>query len=196
MHLQKHRPVQRLHGFTIVELLIVIVVIAILAAITIVAYNGIQSRARNAQQLTAAKGYMTAFASYVAANGSYPPYSTNRACLGVDQSNCVDNTSWVRDATIETALKTIASSLPAPSTSLSLSSSPKMGYIPINTGVNLDAASSAFLIYTIEPPGTCSTGTPASGVWPDFTSTAPAQGYTQISGSGNMRVCVIPLPKA
>lgn len=34
-------------GFTIVELLIVIVVIAILAAITIVAYNGIQSRAND-----------------------------------------------------------------------------------------------------------------------------------------------------
>ena len=33
-------------GFTIVELLIVIVVIAILAAITIVAYNGIQDRAK------------------------------------------------------------------------------------------------------------------------------------------------------
>jgi len=33
-------------GFTIVELLIVIVVIAILAAITIVAYNGIQQRSR------------------------------------------------------------------------------------------------------------------------------------------------------
>ena len=31
------------HGFTIVELLIVIVVIAILAAITVVAYNGIQA---------------------------------------------------------------------------------------------------------------------------------------------------------
>ncbi len=33
------------HGFTIVELLIVIVVIAILAAVTIVAYNGIRERA-------------------------------------------------------------------------------------------------------------------------------------------------------
>jgi general secretion pathway protein G len=34
-------------GFTIVELLIVIVVIAILATISIVAYNGIQARSRD-----------------------------------------------------------------------------------------------------------------------------------------------------
>lgn len=37
-------------GFTIVELLIVIVVIAVLTSITVVAYNGIQSRSRDAKR--------------------------------------------------------------------------------------------------------------------------------------------------
>ena len=47
---------QKQSGFTIVELLIVVVVIAILAAITIVAYNGIQNRAKSsAVQNTAAQ---------------------------------------------------------------------------------------------------------------------------------------------
>lgn len=46
--------VQQQKGFTIVELLIVVVVIAILAAITIVAYNGIQNRAKHSSAQSAA----------------------------------------------------------------------------------------------------------------------------------------------
>jgi prepilin-type N-terminal cleavage/methylation domain-containing protein len=42
-------------GFTIVELLIVIVVIGILAAITIVAYNGVTSRANTTKNITNAE---------------------------------------------------------------------------------------------------------------------------------------------
>jgi prepilin-type N-terminal cleavage/methylation domain-containing protein len=59
-------------GFTIVELLIVIVVIGILAAITIVAYNGIQSRARTT---TLTSDLINAAKQMGAANattGSYP----------------------------------------------------------------------------------------------------------------------------
>jgi len=41
------KPWAKQPGFTVVELLIVIVVIGILAAITIVAYNGIQAQARD-----------------------------------------------------------------------------------------------------------------------------------------------------
>ena len=41
---------KKAHGFTIVELLIVIVVIAILATISIVTYVGIQNRARDTQR--------------------------------------------------------------------------------------------------------------------------------------------------
>lgn len=51
-------------GFTIVELLIVIVVIAILAAISIVAYNSIQSRARLSAQQAAASQTERAIMTY------------------------------------------------------------------------------------------------------------------------------------
>lgn len=44
-------PTPKSRGFTLVELLIVIVVIAILAAIAVVAYNGIQERARNTARI-------------------------------------------------------------------------------------------------------------------------------------------------
>jgi prepilin-type N-terminal cleavage/methylation domain-containing protein len=60
-------------GFTIVELLIVIVVIAILAAITIVAYNGIQDRAKaSAAQSAAAQAAKKVALYAVEHNDQYP----------------------------------------------------------------------------------------------------------------------------
>lgn len=60
------------NGFTIVELLIVIVVIGILAAITIVAYNGVQGRARDSQRLSDVKVIVKALEIYKINNGAYP----------------------------------------------------------------------------------------------------------------------------
>lgn len=59
-------------GFTIVELLIVIVVIGILATITIVAYNGIQQRATGASLQSDLKGASKQLALYQVDNGTYP----------------------------------------------------------------------------------------------------------------------------
>lgn len=59
-------------GFTIVELLIVVVVIAILAAITIVSYNGITKSAYNTQIMSGVRTYYDALSAYRAINGEYP----------------------------------------------------------------------------------------------------------------------------
>ena len=59
-------------AFTIVELLIVIVVIGILAAITIVAYNGVQSRARASQASAALSQAKKKLELYKVDNSSYP----------------------------------------------------------------------------------------------------------------------------
>lgn len=59
-------------GFTIVELLIVIVVIAILATISVVAYKGIQQRARDAKRLQDIQAIASAMRMSYAEKGSYP----------------------------------------------------------------------------------------------------------------------------
>ena len=66
-------------GFTIVELLIVIVVIAILAAITIVAFNGIQQQAANNKTIAAANTWVKALKLYKTDNGRWP---SGWVCLG------------------------------------------------------------------------------------------------------------------
>ena len=59
-------------GFTIVELLIVIVIIAILAAITLVSYNGITARARASAVVSDMQKMNQAIMMYQAAYGVYP----------------------------------------------------------------------------------------------------------------------------
>ncbi|HSX43838.1 MAG TPA: type II secretion system protein [Candidatus Saccharimonadales bacterium] len=59
-------------GFTIVELLIVIVVIGILAALVITTFTGIQQKARNTERQTDIKAIHGQVEAYYAQNGKYP----------------------------------------------------------------------------------------------------------------------------
>lgn len=120
---------RRRNGFTIVELLIVIVVIGVLAAITVVGYNGIQTRAENTKTITAVSAYARALQSYAAINGGYPVTGVGVfACFGAPASGkcgnmtdamagvCGGNTvAGATSAAFDTAIRTVLTSLPAPS---------------------------------------------------------------------------------
>lgn len=76
--MQKHAKQK---GFTIVELLIVIVVIGILVAITIVAFNGIQNRATDTTIQSDLRSIGSLIGQQQAINGSYP--LTLTAAMGI-----------------------------------------------------------------------------------------------------------------
>lgn len=77
-------------GFTIVELLIVIVVIGILAAIVVVAYNGVQSRAKLARVYSDMESVNKQILAYYALNNEYPVTSTTMSsgATSLADANC------------------------------------------------------------------------------------------------------------
>ncbi len=80
MHFTNNSKASSQRGFTIVELLIVIVVIAILAAITIVSYNGITARANTSSAQSAASTVIKKVEAY-AADINTSGYPTSRSAL-------------------------------------------------------------------------------------------------------------------
>ena len=84
-------------GFTIVELLIVIVVIGILAAITIVSYNGVQKKANTTAAQTTANTIMKKIEAYNAVKATYPTDATAAAyatTLNSDETSSIAGTGF------------------------------------------------------------------------------------------------------
>lgn len=80
---------KRANGFTIVELLVVIVVLAILAAITLVSYNGIQDKAKSTTIRSNLSNVAKQLTIYNIDNGKYPT-------LAAEFKAATDASSWNR----------------------------------------------------------------------------------------------------
>ena len=111
MTLNNINSLRKDRGFTIVELLIVIVVIAILAAITIVAYNGIQNRAKTSSGQSLANTIVKKAEAYNTVESAYPnttklrnneSQSSTTANSGPTEAKLDDNTAVLTTATSNT----------------------------------------------------------------------------------------------
>jgi type II secretion system protein G len=93
-------------GFTIVELLIVIVVLGILVSITVVALGSVQLQARDSSRTAEVNGLMKALEQYKIDNGMYPSVGS-------------DNTGYAVSLLAAALVPTYMQSIPAdPNTSL------------------------------------------------------------------------------
>lgn len=92
----KKKP-QKRPGFTIVELLVVIVIISILFSFGVAAFTSAQQRARNNTRIANATALLRLLNIYVDQQGKYP-YAGN-ACLGKGY------TDWDSDGTLDCYIK-------------------------------------------------------------------------------------------
>jgi len=88
---------QKQAGFTIVELLVVIVIIGILAAITIVSFNGVQNKANDVAVQSDLKNIAKQFELYKLDNGVYPAGTAQLTAIGLRASKNSYGNGFVGD---------------------------------------------------------------------------------------------------
>lgn len=91
-------------GFTIVELLIVIVVIGILAALVLNTFSGVQKRARDTQRQTDVNAIATQLEVYYNDNGTYP----SAANITVPNFKGIDQGALQPPQSTQTGLKAVS----------------------------------------------------------------------------------------
>jgi prepilin-type N-terminal cleavage/methylation domain-containing protein len=180
-------------GFTIVELLIVIVVIAVLASITVVAFRGVQSRSRDAVRYTDVKLIMKALDLYKADKGYYPSWTQDNSWHTHASTICPGHTNGYSysTATDNTWMKPLIDGGYLKSAPVAPNNSCTSYYRYISTGdpTAYNCPSRTMKYYVIEVSGV--EGTPAPADASDLTNDSnpwrPCTGATAGWGNGSDR---------
>ncbi|TXG78021.1 type II secretion system protein [Patescibacteria group bacterium] len=106
---------QRQSGFTIVELLIVIVIIGILATLVIVTFSGVQQKARDSERKTDINAIAGQLEAVYASKGFYP--------TGREVNNGSGNETWRSDNEFRIDAKAFADPKDADATNLTVGAS-------------------------------------------------------------------------
>ena len=131
-------------GFTIVELLIVVVVIAILASITIISYNGIQNRAKTSASLSTVATIRDKAAAWDTLLGSYPNLAQLRT-NSLDPPN-IDTAGGGAGPT-EAKLSTPDSAIGAELNAIRANNGSTVFYAPCWNGTRLSGGTITYLDY-------------------------------------------------
>lgn len=102
-------------GFTIVELLIVIIVIGILATLVLIAYNNVQAQARDTKRTSDANSLADAAAAFKteSTNGSYPTNTATGFAADLGNATLYPNKTVAVDTTVTNKLSATAPSATA-----------------------------------------------------------------------------------
>ncbi|MBE7927342.1 pilin [Pseudomonas saudiphocaensis] len=92
-------------GFTLIELMIVVAIIGILAAIALPAYQDYTARSQMSEALSLAGGARTAVTEFYTANGQFP---TGNASAGLDATATNISGNYVNSVTVTNGLITVA----------------------------------------------------------------------------------------
>lgn len=92
-------------GFTIIELLIVIAIIAILAGLVLNNFQGVQAKARDTQRVTDINNVHSKLEEFYNENGGYPATFTAATLPGIDEGSLKDpkNVAIVMNASVADA---------------------------------------------------------------------------------------------